>query len=358
MSDNANLSKDTLTAGENTTAQSSDPEESFLASEEHEKLGEIEAPEGVEEEESFLVDLNDAEKEQLTSLPGVGGAMAERIIAARPFTTIDDLASVRGFSARMVEDLRPLLTLSLVETQVAQVQETEEPAAPEAEALAEMPVESEEPQEAEGLEFPEEEIGETAAGVVEEPAPAGPIFGTEDEQKPPPREETIAVARPQPKSISSGQAAWLAIGTGLVTLILAVAFALAILAALNNGALRYASPDQVTNLDRRLSAVGDQAETIQKDLEGVRSRLDNLETLSGRMNAVESSVQELKTEIEETRTGLDLLGNDVEALGAELEGMQSQVDELQTNANRFQSFLDGLRNLLEQLPGLGSPQGK
>ena len=43
-----------------------------------------------------IVNLNTAQSDELTNLPGVGPAMAERIAAARPFEKTDDLLNVRG----------------------------------------------------------------------------------------------------------------------------------------------------------------------------------------------------------------------------------------------------------------------
>lgn len=61
------------------------------------------------------LDLNAATAEELAELPGIGPVLAERIVAARaergPFTAVDDLAAVEGISRRMVEDLRPLVSV-------------------------------------------------------------------------------------------------------------------------------------------------------------------------------------------------------------------------------------------------------
>lgn len=43
-----------------------------------------------------LVNLNTADKAALESLPGVGPALADRIIAARPFKSVEDLKNVQG----------------------------------------------------------------------------------------------------------------------------------------------------------------------------------------------------------------------------------------------------------------------
>ena len=42
------------------------------------------------------LDINTASKEELEKIPGVGSALSERIIAARPFRSADDLKSVKG----------------------------------------------------------------------------------------------------------------------------------------------------------------------------------------------------------------------------------------------------------------------
>lgn len=60
-----------------------------------------------------LVDLNHADLEALRSLPGIGPAIAERILVARreqAFTSIDDLTRVRGIGPATVERLRTLAT--------------------------------------------------------------------------------------------------------------------------------------------------------------------------------------------------------------------------------------------------------
>ena len=56
-----------------------------------------------------LIDLNKASKEDLDSLPGIGPVLAERIIAARPFHSVDDLSKVSGIGPKKFEDLRQLV---------------------------------------------------------------------------------------------------------------------------------------------------------------------------------------------------------------------------------------------------------
>src|SRR5436305_1970317 len=57
------------------------------------------------------VDVNRATVEELASLDGVGPKLAERIVAARPFATVDDVARVRGIGAKRLARLRARLSL-------------------------------------------------------------------------------------------------------------------------------------------------------------------------------------------------------------------------------------------------------
>ena len=55
------------------------------------------------------VSLNSATLEELDTLPGVGPATAQKIIAARPFNSVDDLLDVSGIGPATLEKLRPLV---------------------------------------------------------------------------------------------------------------------------------------------------------------------------------------------------------------------------------------------------------
>jgi competence protein ComEA len=56
------------------------------------------------------LDVSRAGVEELQALPGIGPALAQRIVAAREeqmFTSLDDLVRVRGIGEASVERLRP-----------------------------------------------------------------------------------------------------------------------------------------------------------------------------------------------------------------------------------------------------------
>ena len=54
-----------------------------------------------------LLDLNTASKKELQSVKGIGPVLAERIIAVRPYRTVDDLLKVKGIGSKKLEIIRP-----------------------------------------------------------------------------------------------------------------------------------------------------------------------------------------------------------------------------------------------------------
>lgn len=62
-----------------------------------------------------LININTAPVEQLVNLPGIGPALAERIVTYRtehgPFRAVDELARVNGISSAMVDEFRSLITV-------------------------------------------------------------------------------------------------------------------------------------------------------------------------------------------------------------------------------------------------------
>lgn len=61
------------------------------------------------------LNLNEASAKELETLPGIGPALAARIVAYReehgPFESIDDLVRVLGIGAKTLEGFRELITL-------------------------------------------------------------------------------------------------------------------------------------------------------------------------------------------------------------------------------------------------------
>jgi competence protein ComEA len=57
-----------------------------------------------------LVDLNSASVKELEALPGVGPATSKKIVANRPYKSVDELSKA-GLSAKTIEKLKTLVTV-------------------------------------------------------------------------------------------------------------------------------------------------------------------------------------------------------------------------------------------------------
>src|SRR5262247_4738569 len=62
--------------------------------------------------ETKKIDINSATADELTSLNGVGEATAKKIIAGRPYASIDDLAKA-GVSKSTISKIRSQITVGM-----------------------------------------------------------------------------------------------------------------------------------------------------------------------------------------------------------------------------------------------------
>jgi competence protein ComEA len=62
-----------------------------------------------------LIDINTCSQEDLENLKGIGPETAENIIRGRPYGKIDDLDRVEDIGPKTLEEIRPFLTVSLIE---------------------------------------------------------------------------------------------------------------------------------------------------------------------------------------------------------------------------------------------------
>jgi competence protein ComEA len=53
------------------------------------------------------IDINNAPKETIETLPGVGPKLADEIIEGRPYKTIDELGRVKGIGPKKLAQIRP-----------------------------------------------------------------------------------------------------------------------------------------------------------------------------------------------------------------------------------------------------------
>jgi competence ComEA-like helix-hairpin-helix protein len=57
-----------------------------------------------------LVDINNATQKELEALPSVGAAAAKKIIAGRPYKSVDELSKA-GLSTKVIDKIKPLVTV-------------------------------------------------------------------------------------------------------------------------------------------------------------------------------------------------------------------------------------------------------
>jgi competence protein ComEA len=108
------------------------------------------------------VDLNTADQKALEALPGIGPATAKKIMAARPFNSVDELSKVKGLSKAKVAALKDKVTVSPAKS-----------AAPAAEA----------PKAAPAAEAPKAAPAAEKPAAAREPAPAAAPAAAAKEKK-------------------------------------------------------------------------------------------------------------------------------------------------------------------------------
>ncbi|GMR10469.1 MAG: hypothetical protein BMS9Abin28_1290 [Anaerolineae bacterium] len=249
--------------------------------------------------EDPVLNPNSADEQELRQLPGVGPQLAGRIIAGRPYQSLEDLRQVPGLGDSLLEAIEPFLTF-----------EPQAPAGPERRA-------------------PEEKDDE--APVEAEPRSPPSDRTAAKEQKYP---IVLSESRPQ------GTGVWALLAVGAASVVCSVTLTLAALAGIN-GTLDFSRSSALQETRSELLQVRSQLEAVQVELEALRGRAEALEGMSGRMAEVEGQAAALEQQIGETLEAVDEIQTE---LTVALEETRSQAERV----IRFQTFLDGLSRLVGQ----------
>ena len=135
----------------------------------------------------------------------------------------------------------------------------------------------------------------------------------------------------------------------MVTFVLALLVSLGVIATINGNQLRFATPGDVNALNERVVTLLGQAEVLQGDLEGLRDRVDSLEPLGGRVDAVEATTTQLESGIVGLESEMASTAAEVTELRGQTEEVAEQVDVLAGQTGRFETFFNGLQTLMSDV---------
>jgi competence ComEA-like helix-hairpin-helix protein len=66
----------------------------------------------INEDGNVTIDLNDAKKDEIMKIKGIGSVFAERIIAERPYKTVNDLKKVKGIGEKTFQRIKKYFVIN------------------------------------------------------------------------------------------------------------------------------------------------------------------------------------------------------------------------------------------------------
>jgi len=77
------------------------------------------------------VDVNSADVKTLETLPGIGSTLADRIVAGRPYHSVDDLSKVKGLSKSKINAIQDKITFGTTTTKKSTAKSSKKTTTPE-----------------------------------------------------------------------------------------------------------------------------------------------------------------------------------------------------------------------------------
>ena len=176
--------------------------------------------------------------------------------------------------------------------------------------------------------------------------PTDPKKMVDAQEIPEAADQPISTQETSKENINREEGFWYLLLGMVVTFVVTGALTLGLLAVINQGQLRFASPAEVVVLNTEVQSINNRLDTQLQDITALRERVDNLETLSDRMTAAENSIGDLQSE---TST----LSTQVTTLEETMLTVKADVEELQTQTKTFTTFFQSMRDLfLEFFPAM------
>ena len=253
------------------------------------------------------VDLNRCDTEALEAIPGIGPALAQRILEYRKdkgaFLSVEEIIAVPGIGPVLYARIADQLIATPPDSEPAEKAAT----VPDEEALVsvdEIPIEAE----------------------VE---PEAPLF-SEEAPTPPP------AAAPVLPSLGLRALSWL--WSALLGAVLGVICTLLILTAIN-GSLALRNTPVIVGLGDRIEVLAARARELDSEVGELQRRLGVLEDLPGRMDSVEEAVGGLHEAVRDLNRQVTVLESRVESAEKDLVTMQAHAETVTTFFEQLQSLL-------------------
>ena len=284
------------------------------------------------DETEILHLLNKGSQDELISLPGIGPALANRLIAARPFNSLEAVQTVNGISANLLKRLADVT----LEPEADQTDPASDKPSPYLQTEDEAPPESR-------LTDIKERIEEGSRGIKQGLSGLGEAVKKQGQAA---RQSVETLPHKFEEASKSRGSLWTVLISSAITALVTILLTLAVLGGIN-GSLKFAKSTQFQTMQREASQLSAQTDTLQQDLDDLRGRVDMLEGLGDRTVALEAAQQQLADD-------QDAANQQVTALQTEIADLNEKVTLQEERTQDFETFLKELQTILNEL---FAPQG-
>jgi chromosome segregation ATPase len=286
----------------------------------------------------ILAHLNSADKKELVKLPGIGTVLAERIISARPFDSLESIKSIRGVNQNLINTW---LTSNEEPVKIAENLEEE----------LKTPIEG-------SPSIADESANESGESSRDRFAGIGEVLKSRTQTAYESVKEGISSVGESVKErvpdmnelqekieqVSQSRGVlWTVMVASGITFLLSIIFTLIILSSIN-GSLKFATDSEYRAMQYEFSQISTRADALQNELDGLRERVNLLEGLGERMVVLEKSQVQITADMETTL-------NQMTELQKELADIKAQITEQDKRTIRFETFLKDLQSMLASLFG-------